>query len=481
MSELINLFSILDDPNTRYVITGTLLLGISAGVLGCFAILRRRALVGDAVAHAVLPGVCLAFIVVGDKDPFALMTGSLIFGWISMIVMDSIVRNTKLSTDASIGMVLSVFFGLGVVLLTYIQGTGNPNQSGLDAFLFGNAASLLPDDVMVFGSLSLIILFVVAITYKEMKLVSFDPGYAKAIGYPVKRLEFMIATLMVMTITVGLQAVGVVLMASMLIIPAAAGRYWTESLGVMIIIAGLTGAVSGVGGTLISDLAPAMPTGPWIVLTALAIFVISFLFAPRRGEVIKKIRSMRNRVRIQDENVLKTIYLLEEKDGSTGKVRSMREILKRRRMNIRRTRSSLMRLDSDDLIEHVPGNPSGYLLTETGRIRAMRLVRVHRLWELYLTNHVQIAGDHVHDDAESMEHLITPEIEAELTDVLGKPVTDPHDRNIPYDAAPAQDSVIRRSGNGGFTVGEKTESEKQPLKSRYRGSETGERNNDIDS
>jgi manganese/zinc/iron transport system permease protein len=432
MNELLNILQYLDDPNARYVFAGTFLLGLSAGVLGCFAILRRRALVGDAVAHAVLPGVCLAFIIVGDKDPFALLIGSMVFGWLSMIVMDAIVRNTRLSTDAAIGMVLSVFFGLGVVLLTYIQSTGNVNQSGLDAFLFGNAASLMPGDVQVFGTLSVIILIAVAVSYKEMKMVSFDPEFAKSIGYPVKRIEFLIATLMVMTITVGLQAVGVVLMASMLIIPAAAGRYWTESLGIMIIIAAGVGALSGVGGTMISGLAPAMPTGPWIVVTALFLFLISFMFAPKRGEVIRKVRNMRNRVRIQDENVLKTIYLLEEQDGLDGKVRSLRDILKRRRMNLRKTRSSLGRLVTGGFIDLVPGKPGGYLLTEKGRIRAMRLVRVHRLWELYLTSKVQIAGDHVHDDAESMEHLITPEIEEQLTSLLGRPDTDPHRRKIPY-------------------------------------------------
>ncbi|MFU8859752.1 MAG: metal ABC transporter permease [Cyclonatronaceae bacterium] len=433
MSELLSILEYLEDPNARYVLAGTFLLGISAGVLGCFAILRRRALVGDAVAHAVLPGVCLAFIIVGDKDPFALLIGSIAFGWISMLVMDAIVRNTKLSTDASIGMVLSVFFGLGVVLLTYIQSTGNVNQSGLDAFLFGNAASLMPGDVMVFGSLSVIILIVVAVTYKEMKLVSFDTGFARSIGYPVKRIEFLIATLMVMTITVGLQAVGVVLMASMLIIPAAAGRYWTESLGVMIVIAGGIGAFSGISGTVISGLAPAMPTGPWIVVSALFLFLVSFMFAPKRGELIRKLKSMKNRSRIQDENVLKTLYLLEEQDGLQGKARSIRDILKRRRMNIRQTKSSLSKIVSDGLITRIHGKPECYLLTDAGRARAKRLVRVHRLWELYLTSQVQIAGDHVHDDAESMEHLITPEIEEQLTSLLGRPDTDPHQKKIPYE------------------------------------------------
>lgn len=424
-------FFSLQDPNVRYVVAGTILLGLSAGALGCFAILRGRALVGDAVAHAVLPGVCLAFIVMGDKNPFALLLGALIFGWISIMVMDFIIQNSKISPDASIGMVLSVFFGLGVLLLTFIQSSGNVNQSGLDAFLFGQAASLVPLDVMVFGTLSVLIIIIVAITFKELKLVSFDTDYAAAIGYPVKKIEFLIATLLVMTITVGLQAVGVVLMASMLIIPAAAARYWTTSLLYMLIIAGSVGALSGVTGSFVSYLAPAMPTGPWMVMAALCMFLVSFLLAPKRGELARYLSHRKNRLSIQDENILKTMYLLEEADKKTHRARSLGDILKRRRMKESAAVKGLKRLVRQGKAEKYEGDPPMYLLTEEGRKRARRIVRVHRLWELYLTDQVQIAGDHVHDDAESMEHLITPEIEAQLAEVLDHPKADPHNRSIP--------------------------------------------------
>ncbi|MEX0929402.1 MAG: metal ABC transporter permease [Balneolales bacterium] len=427
---LFDFFS-LQDPNVRYVLAGTILLGISAGVLGCFAVLRGRALVGDAVAHAVLPGVCLAFIVVGDKNPFALLVGALLFGWISIVVMDFIIQNSKISPDASIGMILSVFFGLGVLLLTYIQSTGNVNQSGLDAFLFGQAASLVPLDVMVFGSLSVLIILVVVLSFKELRLVSFDIGFASAIGYPVRKLEFLIATLLVMTITVGLQAVGVVLMASMLIIPAAAARYWTTSLVYMVIIAGGVGALSGVTGSFVSYLAPAMPTGPWMVLSALGIFIISFVFAPKRGELARFIKHRENKTVINDENILKTLYLLEENDERRQRARSVGEILKRRRMQPAEIKKGLLRLHRQNKVIRYEGQPDMYVLSETGRQRARRIVRVHRLWELYLTDQVQIAGDHVHDDAESMEHLITPEIEAQLDKVLDRPTMDPHSKEIP--------------------------------------------------
>lgn len=431
MSELFTDFFLLQDPNVRWVLAGTILLGLSAGALGCFAVLRERALVGDAVAHAVLPGVCLAFIITGDKDPLMLLIGSVVFGWISLIVMDYIVRNSKISSDTSIGMVLSVFFGLGVVMLTYIQSSGNVNQSGLDAFLFGNAASMLPEDVMLFGFVSLMVLVVIILMFKELKLVSFDPAYAKVIGYPLKRMEFLIATLLVVTITAGLQAVGVVLMASMLIIPAAAARYWTDSLRVMLVVAAIVGGVSAISGSFASYAAPSMPTGPLMVVSAAFLFTLSFFFAPARGETRKWLKRRGQKEKVKRENILKTLYNLEESDGNETKVRTLQEILKRRRMVKKMLKSGLASLDKTGLVEHFTGRPDGYVLTDAGRNEAKRIVRLHRLWELYLTEKLEIAGDHVHDDAESMEHVITPEIEAELLRILKNPDADPHDKKIP--------------------------------------------------
>ena len=427
-------FFSLQDPNIRYVLAGTILLGLSAGALGCFAILRRRALVGDAVAHAILPGVCLAFIVAGGKDPFMLILGAFVFGLLSMVTMDFITRNSRIAPDASIGMVLSVFFGLGVVLLTYIQSTGHVDQSGLDDFLFGQAAAMIGEDVMVFGGLSLLILLITILTFKELKLVSFDPSFAQSIGYPVKRMEFLLALLMVLTITAGIQAVGVVLMASMLIIPAAAARYWTDSLRIMLLIAAGVGAFSGITGSFISYTAPAMPTGPWMVVSTALIFFLSFLLAPGRGEIARYIQKKRLSSRVACENILKTLYAMEEDDGRADRVRTWQELRKRRHLSRGRMRKVISTLLKKNLIAFYAGTPDGYVLTNDGRKMAKRLVRVHRLWEKYLNQHLKIAEDHVHEDAESMEHLITSEIEAELRKSLGSPKLDPHLSKIPYDS-----------------------------------------------
>lgn len=432
MEVLFDFFS-LRDPNIRYVLAGTILLGLSAGALGCFAILRRRALVGDAVAHSILPGVCLAFIIAGGKDPFLLILGAFVFGLLSMAVMDFIAQNSRISPDAAIGMVLSVFFGLGIVMLTVIQSSGNVDQSGLDDFLFGQAASMVGDDVLVFGTISIMILIITAAAFKELKLVSFDPSYAQSIGYPVKRMEFLLALLMVLTITAGIQAVGVVLMASMLIIPAAAARYWTDSLKTMLLIAGTIGMSAGVTGSFISYTAPAMPTGPWMVVSAALIFFLSFLLAPKRGEISRFIKSKQLASKVACENMLKTLFSMEEEDGRTDRVRTWQELRKKRHL----TRAKMKKVISDllkyDYIIRFAGDPDGYLLTTKGRKEAKRLVRVHRLWEKYLNQHLQIAEDHVHDDAESMEHLITSDIENQLRKSLGSPVLDPHRSIIPYD------------------------------------------------
>ncbi|MFW6347837.1 MAG: iron chelate uptake ABC transporter family permease subunit [Cyclonatronaceae bacterium] len=431
MSDAFLDFITLQNANLRWVLLGTVLLGLSAGALGCFTVLRQRALVGDAVAHSVLPGVCLAFIVMGDKNPIALLIGSVIFGWISLVVMDFLVRNTRISSDTSIGMVLSVFFGLGVMLLTYIQSSGNVNQSGLDAFLFGNAASMLREDVLLFGAISVMVLLALLFLFKELRLISFDPEYAQILGYPIRRMEIVLATLLVVTITAGLQAVGVVLMASMLIIPAATARYWTDSLAVMLAIAAAVGSISAISGTFVSYAFSGMPTGPWMVLTAATLFGFSFFLAPARGELQQWLRRRKQRRKINEENILKTLYKLEERDKNDTRVRPLQELLKLRRMKTRRLKAGLKSLKEQKFVEYYEGRPGGYILTQAGREQARRVVRVHRLWELYLTRQLEIAGDHVHDDAESMEHVITPELEQELLKMLDFPEKDPHEKSIP--------------------------------------------------
>lgn len=423
-------FILLRDLNTRTVVLGAILLGIGSAAIGCFAFLRKRSLVGDAVAHSVLPGVAIAFLVVGSKDPLALMIGAVIAGWFSMIAMDFIVRNSRIREDAAIGLALSVFFGLGILLLTHIQHSGAAEQTGLDRFLFGQAASLVTRDVIVFGSVSLLLVVAIAIAFKELKIISFDADFARALGFPVRFLELLMTTLLVLAVVVGIQAVGVVLMAAMLITPAAAARFWTDRLPTMILLASLIGILSGYAGAFVSYQNPHMPTGPWIVVVASTIFFISLIFAPGRGALSRYLRRRRNRRDTLAENILKTLHRMGEIDGKLYASRGLDDIRRFRRIPSRILQRGLRRLSSEGYVE--PAGEATWKLTAEGANRGARITRLHRLWEVYLTEYVRIAPDHVHDDAESIEHVLTPELEDRLEQLLNRPISDPHHQAIPY-------------------------------------------------
>jgi manganese/zinc/iron transport system permease protein len=427
MNEFFEFFSFAD-ANIRYVTLGSVLLATSSAVVGCFTLLRKRALVGDAVAHAVLPGVCLAFILSGTKNPFILLLGAFITGWISLVTIDFITSRSRIKEDTAIGLVLSVFFGIGILLLTAIQHSGNAAQSGLDKFLFGKAASLVGEDLIAFSIVAVLLLATTILFYKELTLLCFDSAYAKTIGYPVRALELLLTTLTVFAVVVGIQAVGVVLMAAMLITPAAAARFWTDRLGLMLVLAALIGAFSGVAGAFVSYTAPAMPTGPWIVLIVSMIAITSFAFAPNKGWVSRLLRQRRNKTLILEENLLKLLYQLGEQKQGLQAPHSMQEILERRAIPRKQASVGLGKLKQQGYIEKTP---EGWLLTSQGLRRGERVVRLHRLWELYLTQYLHLASDHVHEDAETIEHIITPELEQKLMEELGFPVMDPHSARIP--------------------------------------------------
>ncbi|MBL7987175.1 MAG: metal ABC transporter permease [Chlorobi bacterium] len=427
-SDLLDFF-LLRHYNIRVVVLGTVLLGIGAAAIGCFAFLRKRSLVGDAVAHAALPGVAVAFMLTGTKNPAVFLIGAAIAGWLSMVAMDAIVRRSKIREDAAIGIVLSVFFGLGILLLTRIQKSGAADQAGLDKFLFGQAASLVTGDVVVFGAVSLGLVLGLALLHKEFKAISFNPDFARSIGLPVRGLELAMTTMLVLAVVVGIQAVGVVLMAAMLITPAAAARYWTDRLTVMLLLASIFGAVAGYGGAFVSYVAPRMPTGPWIVTAGTLIFLISLLAAPRRGVVARILRSRRNSRKTLEENILKTLYQLGEEQGGMFSIRTAADVASRRRIPTPQAVRGLGLLRRSGFIEQAQG---GWKLTQEGEKQGRRVTRLHRLWEVYLTEQVSIAPDHVHDDAESIEHVLTPELELQLEALLNRPSSDPHQRAIPY-------------------------------------------------
>ena len=283
------------DYTLMIVGTGAALLGTVSGALGTYAVLRRQSLLGDAISHAALPGIAIAFLLTGSKTPLILVFGAAIAGWLGTLLIMSIVRLTRIKYDSVLAIVLSTFFGFGLVLHTLIQRTGNANQAGLDTFLFGQAATILESDVLTIGVLGSIALIIMLIFWKELKLLVFDEGFAASIGFPTRALDILLASLLVIAIVLGLQAVGAVLMSAMLVAPAVAARQWTNRLRLMVLLAGGFGALAGVSGTIISSTASRIPTGPTIVLCATVVVGLSIALAPNRGLLWERIRHHHHR------------------------------------------------------------------------------------------------------------------------------------------------------------------------------------------
>ncbi|WP_420578158.1 iron chelate uptake ABC transporter family permease subunit [Ekhidna sp.] len=427
METLIEFFS-FKYPNIKYVVFGTILLSISSAVVGCFTFIKKKSLVGDVISHAVLPGICISFMASGSKDPFLLIIGAFISGWISILVMDAITQNTKIKEDAATGLSLSVFFGIGILLMTYIQHSGNASQSGLDTFLFGKAAALVGKDLMAFSIIAVIVLLTVFLFYKEFKLISFDPQFARVIGLPIKRLEMVLTSITVLAVVTGIQAVGVVLMAAMLITPAAAARFWTDRLSRMILLASIFGTISGIGGAYISYSAPSMPTGPWMVMILSIIALLSFFFAPGKGIVVRQWRRISIQRQLLEENLLKTFYRIGENSGDHFSKVAADDLQLIRSFSPAQLVKGLRKLRVNGYVQRDNGT---WYLTHEGFEKGKRITRLHRLWELYLTKYLRIAPDHVHEDADTIEHVITPELEARLEKLLEYPTEDPHESIIP--------------------------------------------------
>jgi len=415
--------------SARNVLIGASLIGVAGGLLGSFALLRRQSLLGDALAHAALPGVCIAFLITGSKSPGVLLTGAMVAGLIGAMIILAIVRNSRIKEDTAIGIVLSVFFGGGIVLLTMIQKMPMGNQTGLDKYLFGQAATLMPRDLKVMGVLVAVVLAVTWLFYKEFKLLCFDRDFQASLGRSVRWLEILLTTLLVAVVVIGLQTVGVVLVVATLITPAAAARQWTERLGVMLFLAALIGGGSGAVGAMWSASAASMPTGPVIVLCSSAALVFSILFGRSRGILWSSLRARRVARRIRQENLLKDLYRWGESPDrnwttaiSVNLLTGMRGQAASRLLRVARS------LRRHGLLERTP---AGMRLTTEGLSKAEGIVRKHRLWETYLTRRLDLASDHVHRDADLMEHALDDDAVALLEERLGYPDVDPHGQPIP--------------------------------------------------
>ena len=307
--ELSEYFSqLFSDYTLRTITLGTAILGAICGMLGSFAVLRKQSLLGDAISHAALPGIAIAFLITGTKDTNILLLGALVSGLIGTFWIRGMVTKTHLKSDTALGLVLSLFFGFGMLLLTFIQKQPNANQAGLDKYLFGQAATLVEKDVTLMAIVTGICLVIMLLFWKEFKILLFDADYTKTLGFNTRFIDILITFFIVLAIVLGLQTVGVVLMSAMLLAPAAAARQWTNKLSVMIVLAAIIGAFSGVFGTAISASQNNLSTGPVIVLVASVFVLFSFIFSPGRGILFKQLRKYQNRRDLELQKTLQFMF-----------------------------------------------------------------------------------------------------------------------------------------------------------------------------
>lgn len=427
LEQLIYFFS-FQDANINNVLIGTVLLGLAAGTVGTLVVLSKKTLIIDAISHSMLPGICIGFLLSGVKNPFYLMVGAMGSATLAVYLINTFVNYSKIKIDAAIATTLSILFSFGVIMLNVIQNTDNPNQSGLNDFLFGKAASMLQKDLYVFGGLCLVAFICLPLFYRYFKISLFDPIFAQSIGIKKFLVQGLISFLIIITAAAGVQTVGIILISAMIIAPASAALFWTNSFKKTIVYAGLVGMFCSVLGVFISYLSPEMPTGPWIVVVLALVSILSVLFSPN-GLLVKQLQMRNNRKSILRENVLKTVYKLKENTSRKTKGISSEQVANFRPTAIRKVKLALKYLKRKGLI--VKGGDY-WTLTEQGVQEAERIVRVHRLWELYLQKYMHLPSDYVHNSAESIEHIVTPEIEIALQQVMGKPELDPHQQKIPY-------------------------------------------------
>lgn len=409
--------------NTRIVVLGVTLLGAAGGLVGTFILLRKRALIGDAVSHATLPGIVCAFFIAvalgfeGRSMP-VLLTGALGGGLLGIAAMELLTRAGRISQDAALGIVLSTFFGTGVALLGIAQQLSTASVAGLESFIYGKTASMLSSDAaliaIVAGGCGLACL----LFFKELRLVCFDPQFARGRGISSWKIDLLLMSLVVAVVIVGLQAVGLVLVIAILVIPAAAARFWTDSTGRMLGISAGLGAGGAWIGAALSATAPRLPSGALVVLVLAGLFTLSLAFGRRRGLLRQVVVTRRRGRRIRREHVLRATLECLELTGENACPLSA--IADRRGWELRQAASAVSDLLRTGLAtQQRPGGEAVIELTPSGLREARQVVRRHRLWEHYLIQHANFDSGHVDRGADELEHLLPHDIIEQLESELG--------------------------------------------------------------
>lgn len=416
----------LEDYNTRLVVLCTMALGLASGLIGTFLLLRKRSLMGDALSHACLPGIGLAFIVLvamglpGKSLP-GLLAGAIVTGVLGVLAVLAIRNTSRIKDDAAMGIVLSVFYGAGVAVLGFVQSIPEASAAGLQGFIQGKTASMVASDRILLFSVAGLVVAASLLLKKEFMLLCFDEGFASSQGWPVHRLDLLMLLLVSLVTVAGLQAVGLILIIAYLIIPAAAARFWTERLGSMLLLSGLIGAASGWLGASFSALLWKLPAGAIIVLVAAAIFLLSLLFGTARGVVPRLLERVRLNRKVGRQHLLRAVYeILENSDSDrppANKAVTFGELLAKRSWSESRLLRLVRRARKDGFVESF--GEDSLELSETGFGEASRITRNHRLWEIFLITRADIAPSHVDRDADSVEHVLGPELVRELEKGLG--------------------------------------------------------------
>lgn len=398
------------------VALGAAALGASAGVIGAFAVLRRRSLLGDTLAHAALPGICVAHLVFATRDLISLSVGALAAGLLGVLCVTVITRWTRTREDAALGLVLSTFFGAGIVLLTVIQRQATGNQAGLDSYLFGEIATLRDQDITLLWIVAAISIALVALLVKELKLLCFDESFAQAQGWPTFAIDLGIMSAVAVVTIIGLPVCGVVLMAAMLIFPCTIARYWSASLGWLLILSGIVGAAAAAGGVasvgLFTGAAGSPPPGPMIVLTSAGLFLVSLFLAPGRGLIAVAWQNLQTRLDVTTDHVLRLLFEMSEKRLPERAAISDDRLRRRLTADAVTRWITLWQVRRRGWIE--PAGDELIRLTQRGLEAAARVTRIHRLWETFLVEHADIATDHVHRDADDLEHYLPAGLVAAL-------------------------------------------------------------------
>lgn len=409
-----NLLNFFTDPVLRAPTIGSMLMCLTSSLVGVVVFLRKRSLVGEALSHAAYPGVVLSVLFTGFIFPYSedilaltILSGAFITALLGLKAIDFLEHKLKVKNDAALCFILSTFLGVGVLIASRIQITHALWYKQAQMFLYGQTATMTDIHIVVYGILSLFTIGFILLVYRHLEAVNFDREFAQTIGIRLKLIDNATFFLLILAIVIGIRSVGVALMAGMLIAPAATARPLSSKLSHHFFLAGVFGLFSGLSGNILSVVIPqgayALPTGPMILISATTFCLLALFFAPQSGMVSRWLRAFKFQTTCRMENILKALWKSEKTFIPFW-----------------------LRLQLC-----AKGWLSQGQLTEKGRKWAEKIVRLHRLWEVYLVDYMGQRIEKVHRNAEELEHLMTPELEAELTELLHDPKHDPHHQPIP--------------------------------------------------